>query len=305
MISDSLVSFVVQGPVITGGEFSTLNVLNSIRKHFPGAEIILSTWKDSPLEGLQYDKVLLLDVPPTIQVIEGYQSNINRLIYSSYEGIKASTRKYTVKTRTNTLFSNNSILSTFKEELTNSVFTKKIYTIEYFTRDSYKCSVIKYNDGYLFHPSDIFLFGLKEDVQEFFSCPHATTEIMMNKRDRGLPIHTEQYIWMNLLIRRKKLKNYRHAVVKYNPWHCYLSEKTLFDNFKVFDHTDIGLVLEPRLTHGWMYECIIKGDFQRKYDNKTALGKSVLLWSRAIYYTLIYNRFFREVFGKKVSLPHN
>ena len=50
------ISVVVQGAI---DQINTPKCLRSIRKRLPGAEIILSTWEGSPIDGLDYDKLVL------------------------------------------------------------------------------------------------------------------------------------------------------------------------------------------------------------------------------------------------------
>ena len=55
------ISIIVQGAIDIA---ETPKCLASIRKHLPEAEIILSTWNNEPVEGLDYDVlVFLLTVP--------------------------------------------------------------------------------------------------------------------------------------------------------------------------------------------------------------------------------------------------
>ena len=169
MISDELISFVVQGPIIKQGENNTQNVLKSIKLYFPNAEIILSTWQNENIEGLIYDKIIFSEIPDAIVLFTGHQCNINRQIVSAVRGIEISTRKYVAKTRTDTLFENNSLLEKFKDIRTNSAFKQFVLTIDLFTRDAYKASLKCFHDGFLYHPSDIFLFGLKMDILRLFS----------------------------------------------------------------------------------------------------------------------------------------
>ena len=49
------ISVVVQGAV---DKENTPRCLKSLRKHLPGAEVILSTWEGTNTDGLDYDVVL-------------------------------------------------------------------------------------------------------------------------------------------------------------------------------------------------------------------------------------------------------
>jgi hypothetical protein len=77
MISDKDISVVVQGPIHKQDNL-TKRVLESVRTHLPNAELILSTWKGSDVDGLDCDVLLLNDDPGAIN---GY--NVNRQIVST------------------------------------------------------------------------------------------------------------------------------------------------------------------------------------------------------------------------------
>ena len=88
------ISVVVQGPIHTQDNL-TKRVLESVRTHLPDAELILSTWKGSQIDGLDCDVLLLNDDPGAIN---GY--NVNRQIVSTRNGLQKATRTYAVKLRT-------------------------------------------------------------------------------------------------------------------------------------------------------------------------------------------------------------
>jgi len=103
-------SFVMQGPVFGRvGDAPearyTQAGLRSIRRYFPRAEVILSTWKECNrpefLEGLDYDQVVFSDDPGSCvkDDVTRTRHNGNRLIVSSAAGLQAATRRYAVKMR--------------------------------------------------------------------------------------------------------------------------------------------------------------------------------------------------------------
>ena len=57
MIKSEDISVVVQGAI---DKFNTPKCLKSIRKVLPRAEIVLSTWEKSDVNGLDYDILVLL-----------------------------------------------------------------------------------------------------------------------------------------------------------------------------------------------------------------------------------------------------
>ncbi len=294
MIFDNELSFVVQGPIINTGIYNTKEVLLSIRKNFPNSEIVLSTWKGENIQNLEFDKLATSELPESIKLTSKRTCNVNRQIVSTYEGIKIATRKYLVKTRTNTLFDSNILLTKFELKPTNSIFRSYIFTIDLFTRNQYKASINSYHDGFLHHPSDILLIGLRTDLKKLFSCKHAKIETMINRNGLGILV-PEQYIWMSLLLRKRIIRNFKNCIVKHNPKSCYISEKTIFDNFKIYNSVSLGINLEDRLINGWMSESVITEEFQNKLDNYSKFEKKIIFAKRAIYNCLIVNHFWRKM----------
>ncbi len=98
MINNADISVVVQGPVQARDdrpmdEGITYRSLQSIRQYLPGAHIILSTWPDQNLQGLDYDELVICEDPgPNIYryLADGTPGklNNNRQIVSSREGLK-------------------------------------------------------------------------------------------------------------------------------------------------------------------------------------------------------------------------
>ena len=60
MIDSKDISVVIQGAI---DPIETKKCISSIKQYLPGAEIILSTWENSNLEGLEYDHLVLSKDP--------------------------------------------------------------------------------------------------------------------------------------------------------------------------------------------------------------------------------------------------
>ena len=153
------ISVVVQGPIHTQDNL-TKRVLESVRTHLPNAELILSTWKGSKVDGLDCD-ILLLNEDPGALEKQPISRNLNRQIVSTRNGIMASTRIFVLKLRTDCMLSGKGFLSFF-EKFPNrnpkySVFKNRVVTITLYSRNP-RCYL------YLFHPSDISQFGKREDL---------------------------------------------------------------------------------------------------------------------------------------------
>jgi hypothetical protein len=105
------ISIIVQGQLFKSEQSSTLDVLLSIRKYYPNAEVILSTWSGSEISSQHQslcDQVVLSDDPG-----DGTYGkpllNINRQIISSKAGLDKATRTYAIKTRTDLNFTSDSL----------------------------------------------------------------------------------------------------------------------------------------------------------------------------------------------------
>ena len=130
----------------------TIKCLKSIRKKLPRAEIVLSTWEETDVSGLDYD-VLVLNKDPGAYVFtsDGKKQNQNRQILSTKNGIKKTSRKYVLKIRSDMKIMGTRFLSYFDKyncfEDKYRIFEKRILISSYFTRDSRVAS-------WIYHPSD-------------------------------------------------------------------------------------------------------------------------------------------------------
>ena len=294
MVVEESISFVVQGPIGLHGENSTQNVLKSIRKYFPKSEIILSTWVGEAVAGLEFDILVQSDLPDALIIFTGKQLNINRLLVSTKKGIEASTKQFVAKTRTDVLFTDSSILKKFDLNNNSTVFKNFVYTIELFTRDAYLSSTHSFYDGFLHHPSDIFLFGTKHDLLELFSCKLAKIEVIFNRRGKS-SLTPEQYIWMSLLKKNKKIRTFRKSLASTNLKCCYYSEKLLFENYKIFKPENLGLKLATHLKNGWLPNTVVTEELQNKINLKSDFQKKIFYFQRAFFYCWIRNFFFKKV----------
>ncbi len=107
MITDKDISIVVQGPILTHSQFAvteetTKVVCQRLKNLFPESELILSTWEGEQVEGIVYDKVLFNADPGAYGC--NYNdpkllNNCNRMIVSTLAGIKAASRPYILRVR--------------------------------------------------------------------------------------------------------------------------------------------------------------------------------------------------------------
>ncbi len=105
------ISIIVQGQLFKSEQSSTLDVLLSIRKYYPNAEVILSTWSGSEISSQHQalcDQIVLSDDPGD-GTYGKTPLNINRQIISSRAGLEKATRSYAIKTRTDLIFTSNTL----------------------------------------------------------------------------------------------------------------------------------------------------------------------------------------------------
>ena len=175
--SNQYISVVVQGPVI--GRSSdppdqrwTWSALESARKILPGAEIILSTWKGSDLMDLVADCILENEDPgATAYYNSEAQNNVNRQIISTREGIKASSRPFVLKIRSETVIAHDGFrkyFSRYPQRCSSQVVRERVVAC---TIGSYIPREVYFHSCY--DPSDWFYFGKREDVLDIWDIPLA------------------------------------------------------------------------------------------------------------------------------------
>lgn len=155
------ISIIVQGAVsnITG------TVLKRLREVFPRAEIVLSTWEGTELNGLIFDKVILSKDPGAqpCDEISNVMNNVNRQIVSTAAGINAASKQFVLKTRTDIYFDDCGFLEYFGKYDDNPpyAFRNRILVCNYYTRNPRVMPLC-------FHPSDWILFGNASDLKTYF-----------------------------------------------------------------------------------------------------------------------------------------
>ena len=165
------ISFVVQGAV---DKRCTKLCLESIRRNFPGCTIILSTWENSNIRGLNFDKVIFnRDPGSAVYDTNGTCNNINRQLLSSYVGLKAVTTQYAAKVRSDLIFDGPDFLTYFNKFSSYNeqykLVKSRIIVLSMYSRQF--CDIRSGVKLQNYHPSDWFSFGYAEDVLNYFSAP--------------------------------------------------------------------------------------------------------------------------------------
>lgn len=255
------ISVIVQGPVIWGKTDNprddvTKRSLETIRQVLPKAEIILSTWEGTNTEGLDFDKVIYSKDPGGTRFYYRSENpsiimnNVNRQIISTLEGIKSATNDYVVKMRSDAFLVDDKFIDGFTRFTSRSdefkYFKERIVVSSVFTRSNVT--------GLLFHPSDIFQFGLREDMLKLWDVPlseEPKNTRWFENRPRPKPdlypmdsirYFPEQYIWVSFL--RKYLNVPFEFYSEVSSYLLKLSEKALVNNFVVMNPWQLGIQVD-------------------------------------------------------------
>jgi len=235
------ISVVVQGAV---DRSYTLKCLKSIRKKLPAAEIILSTWEGTDVSYLDYDLVIFNKDPGAeIFTPNGRRQNQNRQILSTQNGIKAATRPYVLKIRTDMKILGTKFLTYFdkygKRNPSCKILKKRVLINSLYTRNP------ESSKPFLFHPSDWMMFGLKEDMLNIWDIPLApepeTSRYFVNHPELlnhfgcWTRWHAEQYIWMSFLKKNNIEFEFKHYF-DYSEELKNLSELSIVNNTVLLEY---------------------------------------------------------------------
>ena len=251
----SHISVVIQGPVQNYQERSQLEgitkkCLLSIRKHLPGATIILSTWHGQDISELEYDKLVFSDDPG--QNNDGYcPVNYYRQIMSTKAGLDCVITPYAVKLRSDNYLTGNEFVSIQKLFPKNSspgqIFKEKVViNSNLFRRTSNGHRVI-------FNASDFFYYGLTSDLKLIWDQPPFTEQIFCNdllaksalRRKGYKALEAEQVycqIWLKRLTEQAPLMMHRYDVSKPD---LKFWDEFLANNIIIAEPEMMGLGLRP------------------------------------------------------------
>jgi len=255
---------VVQGPIAPGGletPHSTAAVLASVRRVLPEAELILSTWLNENVTGLNPDK-LVQPIDPGPQIMDATGTvgrkfnNVNRQIVSTLAGLRLATRPWAVKLRSDTYLANDGFRRLIDEE------SPRDENWKIFSRRVVACDIGCLNPRQvpaLFHVSDLFLAGQTNDLRKLWDIPLApepeTSQWLVGKTrpwvvwtpDGFFTRYTpEQYIWMTCLRGQGQAFELAHPGDA-PPRLAWQSERLFLNNFRPSATRDLGIVFPPRL----------------------------------------------------------
>lgn len=262
MIESKEISIVVQGPVLTHSIYGITNKLTlliclRLKKLFPESELILSTWKGENTEGIPYDKLILSEDPGATWFNYNDRkilNNCNRLITSTFAGIKAATKKYVFKVRSDLFLVNKKFLKYFdKFDLYNEEFKfvkSRILAFSLNTLYGHRTKLFKMHRP--FHISDWAYFGYKSDLLNLYDIPLVEEPQFSQwflqrckpffdiEPERLWKMPPEQYVTSSFLKKYIPLK-LEHTVDISNN-NRKLSSQLLTNNFLILDQTQFFLI---------------------------------------------------------------
>ena len=245
------VSFVLQGPVERGGRGSTAQACAAVRAHYPGAEIVVSTWERTDTSGLDCDRVVLSEDPGVVGTCS-YNVNTNRQIVSSLAGVRATSRPLVAKLRSDILVASDALLSHWGrwEERSDELrlFEQRVLVPNVFARRP------RHLSPYPLHLSDWAFFGTRADVELLFDVPLMTTRESTTNGAGVTPLTRlyhpieprpsyapEQWIWTQALRAVAPKTRLRH-VFDLTPETLRLTELSFANNVAILDtYTQFGI----------------------------------------------------------------
>lgn len=254
-IDSSLVSVVIQGPLYRqlGPARGIDACIESVRLHFPEAEIVVASWADEDLSGVNSD-ILVVPVDPGVLLdFNGNRHNTNRQTVSTLAGISAATRPYILKLRSDHIVQgtgmavHGSYSASVPEE--SRLLNSPITVTTLFIRNPAKVPL-------LFHLSDLVQFGKKEDMLFFWDQELKLQDDIFSKAPYKNPIGNfvgfsamrmtpEQSLMLGFM-RKRGFDVSLKRPDQISPALARLSETVLSENFTVLDWESCGIDFPER-----------------------------------------------------------
>lgn len=274
MIDYRKVTFVLQGPpAVSENINSTKTAISSIKQHYPGSQIIFSTWEGCDSED-EYDVDLLLinTDPGGLRVPCGKRlNNVNRQLVSSLNGLRKVKTQYAVKVRSDLIFTSSAFLNQYPHH--------KLYrdpsfgfSEQWLLSANITSKDPSLTGGIAFHPSDWLTFGLTSDLVRIFSA-----ELISTRDHVGQQLAPEQYIWISYC---RNFIPVPEKVAGWNQEEIELSNRTIANNIIIVNEEDCGI-------------------FCATPNYSLPLGKNGFLNIRHERWQELYNLYVQEVFYHK------
>lgn len=277
MIRFQDISFIIQGPV---DKSVTPECTRAIRKDFPGSEIVLSTWDGADASGVDYDVALFSPDPGAHSFTKPGDSRVlynngNRQLVSTKAGLKKASGRYAAKLRSDLLLHGASWLEYWDRfpQRTNDwrMFRERIITGNLYARNPLR-DIPK-----PFHPSDWFMFGLREDLLLLWDVDlepepehstwfgtHPYPPLLSDCGDLRR-YQAEQYLWKTLLDKFGAV-TFDH-LADASPTNILLTQLTFANNLIILDPAQLPLTVPKhgRPRRMWRYACYNHNEWKRLY----------------------------------------
>lgn len=261
-VSPRDITFVCTGKIIGKGRYATARSLRSVRKYFPEAEIVLSTWEGEDLSGLDglYDRLVLNkkmepEYSAHLESCPWKAPNTYDLRqYSVNRGLKACRTKYAVRWRTDFVLQNGDFLKNYNTfnrlfdmyEADCRIFEQRVLIHKTLTVNPHAPDL-----AFAQHPADLFHFGLTEDLLRLWDgrpMPKGVYDFFCRGAGQPNPCRfasryiIEQYLWVALLEKAGKAAAVPEYYLATSPRLKELTDRFFVSNFLIFDQKMLGAV---------------------------------------------------------------
>ncbi|MBV9605106.1 MAG: hypothetical protein JO027_08365 [Solirubrobacterales bacterium] len=253
-ISTDEISVVIQGAI--SGDDLPEQVVERVRRHLPGAEVLLSTWTGERELAVPVDQRIESEDPGAPwQIHEEWPANTNRLLRSTVAGLEACTRAYALKLRTDTPISGTGFLETFQRHPERAGVLRLLH--ERIVVINFYCWNPDLRPFGLFSVADTVNFGRTEDLRDVWDRPlddEPANSTWFESHPRpdpdgapwaGFRYTPEQLLWLGFL--RKHVEFPFEHFNDVNPTSELISELSIANNAIIVDRDQFGVEL-PKFT---------------------------------------------------------
>lgn len=254
-IKHQKITFVVQGPIVKEGDFTTRNTIESIKKNFPKSKIVLSTWEREILPDISVDEIVISKDPGPLTYgkinnesldAKHPPNNFNRQQVSTINGLKKVQTCFSVKIRSDSYLLNNKLAYAYRKPLFHNkktiIFKEKIVVPSVYT-------INPHLDVRCFHISDIFMMGLTEDMLNYWDCiPMSQTDsnyCSLNNIQSPVNIPSrfcpEQHLMINYLYKLGFIREFPENHFTFTKEERKQFEKIISDNIIVRSFEKLGI----------------------------------------------------------------
>ena len=265
-IKDEDITFVVSGLIGIYGSYDVITCLSSIRRFFPKSRIILSTWEGERVEKIRselYDEIIIMPEPETEFVrvhlpnspFYERKSTGNRQQLLVNAGFKRVATKYAVRMRTDFYLTGRDFLDFYlkwtdtlnKTDENFKIFKQRVLVYNYIVHHSRLRHF-----GFAFSLSDIFHFGLTEDLLKLWD-GHQTSTNRLNyfsKHPNSIWYNPdlfnqryveEQNILINVVRKNLKLRIPKYYYDNSSDIYMFETEKVLASNVIIAEQEQLRL----------------------------------------------------------------